>query len=125
MARILLVEDDADFRELVQMTLEIAGFQVAAVDTLAAAVELARAQAFDLYVLDNRLPDGDGQELCQRIRRFDPRQPILFLSGEARSARVQEMISCGAQACLIKPVDPDEIVATVGLLLDPPPGPLP
>src|SRR5207248_7858568 len=55
-----------------------AGYEVRTARTLAEAVPLAQSGRFDLYLIESRLPDGTGLELCQRLREFDARTPILF-----------------------------------------------
>ena len=69
------------------------------------ALKLAREQHFDLYILDSWLPDGKGVELCKRLREFDRRTPIMFLSAAAYETDKQAAIDSGAQCYLIKPVD--------------------
>jgi len=77
--RILCVDHDADTLEMVTILLsKRAGYEVQTVRTLAEAVPLAQRGRFDLYLIESRLPDGTGLELCQRLREFDARTPILF-----------------------------------------------
>ncbi|HET6669693.1 MAG TPA: response regulator, partial [Pyrinomonadaceae bacterium] len=66
--RILFIEDHPDTRELVTFVLEASGYRVTSDITVAAALDLAKAGKFDLYLIDNWLPDGEGVELCERIR---------------------------------------------------------
>jgi CheY-like chemotaxis protein len=83
---------------------------------MARGVELAQQQAFDLYLIDSRLPDGTGVEVCNRIRAFDPDTPILFWSGDDEGHNYAYV--AGAQAFIAKPIDPDPFIRTVEELLD-------
>ena len=55
---------------------------VTSAPTMARGVQLAQQETFDLYLIDSRLPDGTGVEVCNRIRAFDSHTPILFWSGD-------------------------------------------
>src|SRR5215470_5624774 len=78
---ILFVEDDQDTRELVQILLRQDGFRVSVTGEPAKVMELLATDHFDALLLDNRMPELTGIELCQRIRSFDQKTPILFCSG--------------------------------------------
>jgi DNA-binding response OmpR family regulator len=83
-----------------------------AVGTAAHALSSMQTERFDLYLLDGRLPDLDGFELCRRIRAFDPHTPILFFSGAAYTDDQQRGIEAGADAYVIKP-DLDGLLESV------------
>src|SRR5262249_46363983 len=68
-------------------------------------LRLARQLRFDLYILDNWLPDGSGVGLCRLIREFDPQTPILFYSAAAYLRDKQEALRAGAQAYFVKPIN--------------------
>jgi DNA-binding response OmpR family regulator len=80
-SRILYIEDHDDTRELVSLVLCQSGYDVITGSTIEAAVQLAGARTFDLYLLASWLPDGSGLDLCKRIREFDPDTPILSTRG--------------------------------------------
>lgn len=109
MARVLLIDDDADIRPLMRVTLNKLGHQ----PTLAALGEeglrLAENGQFDLVVLDLMMPDLDGYEVTRRLRA-DPRTtalPILILTARAQPADFDGAIEAGADGYLAKPFDPD------------------
>lgn len=83
--------------------LRLALIEAKAVGTAAQALSLIQAEPFDLYMLDGRLPDIDGFELCRRMRALDSHIPILFFSGAAYAADKQKGIDAGANDYLIKP----------------------
>ena len=72
-----------------------------------------RNSLFDLYLLDNRLPDMNGLDLIKEIRAFDARTPIVLASADAREEEQDRALACGAQAYVTKPWEPDFLVATV------------
>src|SRR5262245_18707769 len=92
--RILYVEDDEDQFELVSLTLT--GYRLIWARDFAEGLRLARQRYFDLYILDNWLPDGTGVELCRLIREFDPHTPVIFLSAAAYEHDVREALVAGA-----------------------------
>src|SRR5262249_40869255 len=117
--RILLVEDDEDAREIVAYKLEEhALFYARDFDE---GLRLARLGYFDLYIIDNCLPDGSGIALCRAIREFDPYTPILFYSAAACERDLEDALRAGAQDYLIKPVIPDELRHAVARLISVPP----
>jgi DNA-binding response OmpR family regulator len=115
--RLLYVEDHADTRELVSLLLERQNFDVVAVENPDEALELARAQVFELYLIDNQLPSYSGIVLCRKIREFDSTTPILFCSAAAYETDKNAALESGAQGYLVKPIDSDELISEVIRLL--------
>lgn len=111
--RILYTEDDADTRELVTFILAGQGYKLVAIANHNEAVALARESRFDLYLLDSCLSGGSGFDLCRAIREFDGATPILFYSGAATPEDKSQAIASGAQGYLVKPVNPNELIAEV------------
>jgi CheY-like chemotaxis protein len=102
--RILCVEDHEDTCALLRVLLS--NLQVVTAGTLAEGLHLAQNQSFDLYLLDMFLPDGNGITLCQQLRRFDPKTPVLFCSADASPTAHDQAMQAGTQMYLNKPVDP-------------------
>jgi two-component system, OmpR family, manganese sensing response regulator len=113
--RILCVEDDEDTCTLLKIIL--ADLQVVTANTLAEALTLARNECFDLYLLDFFLPDGTGIDLCQLMRQFDQKTPLLFCSADAYPTSQEKALQAGAQVYLIKPVEPSILREVVLRLL--------
>src|SRR5215510_12518017 len=90
------------------------------VDDFDEGLRLAQQQDFDLYILDNWLPDRSGVELCRSIRKFDPDTPILFYSAAAYARDIREGMRAGAQAYLVKPVFPNELRQAIAQLISAP-----
>jgi len=112
--RILLVEDNEDARGITAIILN--EYALSYARNFGEGRRLARQQHFDLYIIDNWLPDGSGAELCRLIRRFDPHTPILYYSASAYPRDLQAAFIAGAQAYLIKPISSDELTQVVARL---------
>jgi DNA-binding response OmpR family regulator len=114
---ILFVEDHLDTQEIVSMFLQIEGYQVTCAHTAAEALRLVRAQTFDLYLLDSRLPDESGIALCQQLRESDPHTPIIFYSANAYETDKQQALAAGAQGYLTKPCNLTELESLIAEFL--------
>ncbi|MFL6215175.1 MAG: response regulator transcription factor [Blastocatellia bacterium] len=118
LCHILFVEDNADTGQLVTMILESRGYSVTCVPTKSEALALVKKSAFDLYLLDYRLPDGNGVDLCRHIRDLKRREPILFFSAAAYEKDMMRAIEAGADGYMTKPIDPYFLVERVAGLVD-------
>jgi EAL domain-containing protein (putative c-di-GMP-specific phosphodiesterase class I)/DNA-binding response OmpR family regulator len=114
---VLVVDDDADVREFLVASLETSGYS-----TVQAASGLEALDALDAVhgsiaavVLDNRLPDVSGLEVLRLIRERPSRAtlPVLLVTGDDRLAQRVAGLGAGATDYLVKPVEPDELVARV------------
>jgi len=109
--RVLCVDDD-DTCELLSTILKFSDIEVVSAYTVADTWRLAQTEPFDLYLLETRLPDGDGFELCRRLHEFAPRTPIVFYSAEAYETDRQKGLAAGAAAYLTKPYF-DDLALTI------------
>jgi len=114
---ILLVEDHEDAWDIVAFGLP--EFKLTFARNFDEGLRFARQRYFDLYILDNWLPDGSGIGLCRAIREFDPHTPILFYSAAGYERDVNEALRSGAQAYLVKPVTFDDLDQMVTRLTSP------
>lgn len=117
--RILLVDDDLDVADFARSTLEPEGFEVLHAKDLFQARGLLSRGSVDLVLLDRRLPDGDGLDLCRELRA-DPRisaTPVLFLSSKKSVSDKVSGLSVGGDDYLPKPFDGSELTARVRALL--------
>ncbi|HXI24341.1 MAG TPA: response regulator [Pyrinomonadaceae bacterium] len=110
--RILYVDDHDDSAEMLKLLLAPMDYEVVTAGTLDGALELARTQQFDLYVLDKRLPDGSGLELCRRLNKMSPTVPCIFYTGDAYEVHRREAEEAGADAYVPKP-DVEALLETV------------
>jgi DNA-binding response OmpR family regulator len=115
--RILYVEDHTDTRKLITIVLTKQDFQVDSTDDQEQALNLARKEQFDLYLLDFWMPHVSGLELCMRLREFEDRTPILFYSADTNEADKKRAFAAGADGYLVKPTDTSELVAEVSRLI--------
>src|ERR671925_732 len=110
---ILYIENDQDIRELVNCVLAQSNYKVIPVENYDDALLLARANHFDLYLLDNWITGGSGIDLCKKLREFNHWTPILFYSGAAYERDKQQAFAAGAQGYLVKPAENDELIEEV------------
>lgn len=80
-ARILVIDDDEDFRLILTRTLEKEGYRVQAVGSGAEAIEALKSQEFDLTLVDIKMPEMGGRETVKEIRKLDPQLPVLLVTG--------------------------------------------
>ena len=116
--RILYVEDHEDTRDLVRLLLQQRNYDVVTTDTIASALILADGGMFDLYLLDSRLPDGTGLELCKQLRLLDDLTPIVFYSAAAYEVDRNTAFDSGAQGYLVKPTANGELTRMVSELIN-------
>ena len=112
-ATILYVEDDADTREMIVIYLTSQGYRVKTARDSAEALKKADEDKFDLFMLDLRLPDGQGTDLALKLRNMQPSAPIVYYTASAfPQERLETMSKCG-EAYLIKPDSFEDIEATI------------
>jgi DNA-binding response OmpR family regulator len=117
--RILCVDDDADSCELLEVMLGEAdrNFIVKSATSAEKAIELIENESFDLYILDNWMPNISGVQLCFLIRLTNSETPILFYTAATRLEDREAAMKAGANEYLLKPNDLEIIVETVQRLL--------
>lgn len=114
---ILHVDDDPDIRLLIAASLQEFGYVVVTAGSVAEALQLAKELKFDLFILDVRLPDGTGIELCQQLRELQE-VPILYYSAYASDAEQKAALSVCGDAYLKKPVSAAYLEETISRLLN-------
>lgn len=119
-AKILIAEDERDIRELITYTLEFGGFQVIAATNGQEAVELARQHRPDLIILDVRMPKMTGYEACQILKSQEETRaiPVVFLSAKGQEAEIRQGMEAGADAYILKPFAPEELLQQVQGILN-------
>ena len=93
------------------------GYEPVIAASVSDALERVRSGGLALCILDHWITEGNGIELCQQIRAFDPQTPIMFYSGAGYKADIQKGLDAGAQAYLVKP-DFDHLKPTIDRLID-------
>lgn len=114
--RILCVDDHADTSEMLKLLLSNEEVEVVTAVSMEQALELAKSESFDLYVLDKRLPDGSGLDLCRKLTSITPNVPCMFYTGDAYEVHRQQALAAGADEYVAKP-DIDRLIETVQKLL--------
>jgi CheY-like chemotaxis protein len=110
--RVLIIDDHEDTSEMLKLLLGEEDYEVTTALTMRDALRLATSQEFDLYVLDKRLPDGSGLELCARLNEVTPSVPCIFYTGDAYDIHRLEAMAAGAIAYVAKP-DIDGLIEKV------------
>ncbi|MBN2048348.1 MAG: response regulator [Anaerolineaceae bacterium] len=119
MAKILIVEDEKDIRQLITFTLQYAGHVVVAGKDGNEAVSLAKQELPDLILMDVRMPRLDGYEACELIKADDATKeiPIIFLSAKGQDTEIERGFAVGASDYLLKPFTPTELISRVASIL--------
>ena len=113
---VLIIEDDARIANWVKVYFERAGFSAEMAHDGESGLALARDLAPDLVILDLMLPRLDGVELCRILRRESDVPIIMLTAREAPAERITGLES-GADDYIIKPFDPDEVIARAEAVL--------
>lgn len=111
--RLLLVDDEKDFLASVVPGLERRGLEVAAAENGRAALDLLQSRAFDVVVLDVKMPGIDGVETFHEMKRAAPRLPVILLTGHANIGQAFETSRDGVYDYLTKPCDVDWLARAV------------
>jgi len=109
---VLYAENNEDSGRMLSTLLGFSDIDVLLARNVREAFEAAQNRHFDLYLLDNRFSDGNGFELCRRLREFNPQTPIVFYSGDAHETDKQKGLAAGANVYLTKP-DVHTVVPTI------------
>jgi two-component system, OmpR family, phosphate regulon response regulator OmpR len=117
MQRLLMIDDDARLAAMVRDYLAASGFVVDIAGDVASGVAAVRAYAADLLILDLMLPDGDGLDLCRRLRAAGVGMPILMLTAKGDPIERVIGLEIGADDYLPKPFEPRELLARIKALL--------
>jgi len=117
-ARLLIVEDDPALNQMLTLHFEDEGCAVASALTCADALELVAANAYDLLLLDQQLPDGTGIELLASVLAQDPDLPVVMMTGQHDLELAIEAIGKGAADFVHKPVETAALHQTVERLLE-------
>jgi two-component system OmpR family response regulator len=115
--RLLLVDDEDNLRTMLDAALRHVGFEVHPVATGREAIDAADTVGPDLIVLDVMLPDLDGFEVCNRLRRAGTRTPVLFLTARDGTEDKVRGLTLGGDDYIVKPFSLEELVARINAVL--------
>ena len=114
--RVLIIDDHDDTAEMLKILLGEEDYEVTTTATMQQALSLVASREFDLYVLDKRLPDGNGVELGAKLNQITPGVPCIFYTGDAYAIHRVEAIAAGADAYVAKP-DVEGLIENINKLL--------
>ncbi len=119
MKKILLVDDEQDFLDIMKMRLEALDYEVMCAINGEEAIQNAHEKSPDIIILDGVLPVKDGFQVCKEIKNDETKKhiPVLMLTGKSKSEVSQRVKEVGANAYLMKPCESTELVRTIEELL--------
>lgn len=117
---ILVVDDSPSIRQMVQVTLKSASYQVSTAEDGQAALDMCKRMQFDFVVTDQNMPRMDGLTLIKSLRNLTPykRTPIVVLTTEASDSMKAQGRAAGATGWMIKPFDPQKLLAVAAKVLN-------
>jgi DNA-binding response OmpR family regulator len=120
MAKILIAEDQVDLREMIALTLRLAGFEVVATADGAQAYLQAKTSQPDLLILDLDMPHLTGVEVCKKLKsRLDfASTPVVIMSSHNNPAKIEASLNAGAQEYIRKPFELKLLMDKVFTLLN-------
>ncbi len=112
-ARVLVIDDEEDLRDVLGFELGRRGFDVTTAESGEEALAIARERRFELAITDLKMPGLDGLETLRALKTIDPAMPVVVATGFASQETSVECAARGAFGCLWKPFELDELLAMV------------
>lgn len=117
MVKILVVEDDRNFNDLIATILRQNGYTVQGAENPPAAYDLLQSEQFDLVLSDIMMPQVDGYQFAQELRRTDPSIPILFITARDDIASKEKGFNSGIDDYMVNPINFNELLLRIKALL--------
>src|SRR3989344_7598288 len=111
--RVLIVEDEQRIASNISKYLNPKGFFTDTANEGNDAINMAEIQSYDIILIDRMLPDGDGLEICQKLRLLGITTPIIIITAKNLLEDKLEGLNCGADDYLTKPFDMEELLARI------------
>jgi len=117
--KILIIDDEPDIRDVLKITLESEGFDVFEAKDGVEGLEKVHRSSPDLVILDYKMPKMDGHEVCQILKKdiLLRHMPIIMLTGKGETQDKIKGINAGADDYLVKPFEPQELVARIKMIV--------
>ncbi len=118
MKKVLIIEDNIDTQNLLKKTLQ-SQYDLKIAADLKSAWDLIEKEEWDVILLDRALPDGDGLEICAKLRRFNMESKfrVIILTGHSELEEKIKGLSAGADDYIIKPFEPRELITRIEAIL--------
>lgn len=111
--RILLVDDELGYLEVLQKRMSRRGLEVTPVSSGSEAVRVARASSFDVAVVDLKMEDMDGIEVLKVLKMMDPKLAVIILTGHGSEQAAREGMALGAFDYLTKPCELGDLLERI------------
>ncbi len=111
--RVLLVDDEAGFAEVLQKRLGKRGMEISIATSGTEAIQTLRAYDFDVAILDLKMEDMDGIEILQIFKKMVPDMSVVMLTGHGSEKAAREGLAYGAFDYLLKPCELEDLIDTV------------
>ena len=111
--KILLTDDNTEFSLNLKDILEVKGYEVFITNDGFSALDFVKRTLVDIVLLDIRMPEMNGVETFKKMKSIIPDVPVIMLTGFALEELIRESLECGVFRCLSKPLDFDELFATI------------
>ena len=117
--RILIVDDEADIRDILKITLGEEDYEVFEAGDGNQALQMVKAKSPDLVILDYKMPYLDGREVCRRLKKdiLLRHLPVIMLTGKSDLMDKVEGIDAGADDYIVKPFEPQELLARIRMII--------
>lgn len=117
--RVLVVDDEPDIRDVLRITLEAEKYEVIEAENGEEAIKIITQKTPDLVLLDYKMPKMDGREVCRRIKKdiLLRHLPIIMVTGKGEITDKVDGIDAGADDYIVKPFDPEELLAHIKMIL--------
>lgn len=112
-ARIIIIDDDKSIRQVLKTILEQEGYTVDTADTGKQAILKTNEKAYNLALIDMRLPDIDGIDLILKIKDTTPRMRKIIVTGYPTIQNAMEAVNRQADAFILKPFDVERVLQTI------------
>jgi DNA-binding NtrC family response regulator len=115
---VLLVDDDATFRRVIEYQLVEDGYRVVTAADIASALQKFTTETIDVVMTDVKMPGGDGMELLNRLNALQPDLPVVMLTAHGTIGAAVEAMKCGAFDYITKPFTREQLRVALGKTLD-------
>ena len=114
MAKVLLVDDEEDFREILTQRMADRGLEVDGAESGMKALEMVDSKSYDAIILDLAMPEMDGIETLERLLKKNPNLQVIVLTGHATIEKGVTAVKMGAADFLEKPAEIESLMKKIG-----------